>query len=526
MTNLLFEASELITTTTPRQMRHALEQVTAAYVPQPQLRNRMHLCASEALTNLVLHANHHHGRVMLQFGRDNQGWWLAIRDDCASWDPTLDVEPGRVTEFSDIEQGRGTALLDNQADTSSYHYDSQTQDNLLRLTWAFPAPQQRQRILLVEDNNSLRLLYANYLHEFDIEIAENGTEALTKLAKGNIDLILSDIRMPEMNGIALRKKLDQQPQCERVAFIFLTAEDSDDMQAHASTLGIDDYVVKPVSKHQLLRIIHRVLARSTQLHSQLSKRLSARLNENITASLQPQLPEFAHGWRCCVGRRDTGSGGGDLLLHNHSDEQLQLVITDVMGHDDNAKFFAHTCAGYIHGLMQTIASNTHPGQLLTQLSHYAFTDNLLSQITLTSCSVQLAAAGELRIASAGHPPPLLISESGIDKLAATGIMPGLIADASYASAQFWIRAGQRVALYTDGLFESARDNAARKLLETRIIEALQQTRQQPLDEAVAYVMKVFDQGTGSQPCDDALLLLLEPQLVKSSDNDLVTTSQK
>ncbi|MFT5879374.1 MAG: sigma-B regulation protein RsbU (phosphoserine phosphatase) [Moritella sp.] len=511
MDNILFESKQYFTIKTPHHVRHALEKITQIYIPHVSVRQRVQLCVSEAVTNLVLHAEPKSSQIILRFGSDTQGWWLDIFDDSNAWDPTKRLDDNLLSEFSEIEQGRGIALLHSQCDNITYYSGEGSEHNQLRLTWAFPKQKRQHTILLVEDNNCLRLLYQNYLSSsFKVLTANNGHEALAKLDAYKIDLVLSDIKMPQMNGLSLRKRINQHPSSELIPFIFLTAEDDELIQKQAAELGIDDYLIKPVDRPQLLKIIRRVLGRSTQVCEQLTERITDRIDKRITASLKPNLPDISHGWRCVVASRDTGSGGGDLLLHKSSENMLQLVLTDIMGHDDSAKFFAHACGGYIHGLMQSMETNNNPAQLLEQLSQFAQEDKLLSQVTLTCCSVQLSTGGDIRVASAGHPAPLLISPQDIIPLPTGGALLGLLPNTNYHSTQINVKDGDRIAIFTDGLFESAADNNARSELKSRIFDALSSTLNMPIAQSLQRVMALFDELTGSQPSDDALLLLLEP----------------
>ena len=507
MDTLLLESQQKLDLKTPRQLRHELTDVIVKCVPDLAIRQRMQLCLSEALTNLVLHAQPKPDHILIRFGNNSTSWWLEIFDDSRPWPLNNNPDDNLLFEFQEIENGRGIALLHAQCDKLSYLPGNDDQPNQLRLQWSYPKKQKRQTILVVEDNESLCRLYQAYLcGMFNVLTATNGYHALVQLTSQKIDLVLSDIRMPEMNGLSLRKKINQQADHGLIPFVFLTGEDDQLIQAQAADLGIDDYLVKPVDKTQLLKIIQRILGRSQQIYTQLSERI----DKKISASLKPQLPETANGWRLQLACRDTGSGGGDLLLHKEFAGKTQLLLADIMGHDHSAKFFSHACGGYIHGLLQAMQISSNPALLLEQISHYAMADKLLSQVTLTCCSMQLSEHGKITLASAGHPAPLLISSENIESVAVGGVLPGLIADNPYQSRELNLQCGQRLAFYTDGLFESAADNNARHKLQTRISEALLATLELPIAESLLQVMRLFDQLTNAQPSDDALLLLLEP----------------
>lgn len=507
MHTLLIKSQSQPDLQTPRQLRHAFTEVIAQYVPDVTIQQRMQLCLSEALTNLVLHAKSQ--ALTVQLSRDSNAWLLDIFDDSPPWSPTEHRDDNLLFTFQEIESGRGVALLHEQCDKLSYHPGNGKQQNQLRLLWSSAKKQKKQTILIVEDNASLSRLYQLYLSDtFDVLTAANGHHALQKLATQQVDLLLSDIQMPEMNGLSLRKKINQQAEHKLLPFIFLTGKDDQLIQEQANDLGIDDYLIKPVNKNQLLKTVQRVLGRSQQIHTQLGERI----DKEICASLKPNLPQTVNGWRMQVSCRDTGAGGGDLLLHKEFAHKIQLLLTDIMGHDHSAKFFSHACGGYIHGLLQAMSSDSNPAQLLTELSNYVMDDKLLSQVTLTCCSIELSEGGKISVASAGHPAPLLICAEQIQAIDVGGVLPGLIADCQYQNSEITVRPGQRLAFYTDGLFESAADNEARFDLQTRISAALQSTLQLPIDEALQQVMNLFDQLTNAQPKDDALLLLIEPMV--------------
>jgi len=506
MNDLLLEMRQPTSKALPRKFRHALQAVIDPHLPKGT-NQRILLCLSEALTNLIEHAQPVPSEIGIRFDKQSDGWRLTIFDDGKPWDPTEHLNDDLLTEFSDIESGRGVALLHAQCDKIRYKAGQYGEKNQLILFWALPQEQKKQTILIVEDNNSLRLLYQAYLvKKYEVITASNGYEALKKLDNHQVNLVLSDIKMPQMNGLSLRKKINHKQGCELIPFVFLTGHDDEMIQDQAAELGIDDYLIKPVNKAQLMMVIQRILGRSKQVYQQLT----TRIDKQISDSLKATIPESCHGWKLQVASRNTGSGGGDLLLHHDFDNKIQLLLTDIMGHDDSAKFFSHAYGGYLHGLMQSMSASQLPAYLLEQLSNGALNDKVLSQVTLTCCSVQLSASGKIVIASAGHPAPLLISTQQVSEINSSGILLGLLENSRYDNTELTISAGQRIAIFTDGLFESASDNQARTVLQQQITAALLNTLAQPIEDALEQVMTLFDQLTGAQPNDDTLLLLLEP----------------
>jgi putative two-component system response regulator len=128
-------------------------------------------------------------------------------------------------------------------------------------------PSLGKTILIVEDNNEVRFAIeqALQLEGYSILSAIDGIDALQILTQFPIDLILSDINMPVMDGIGFYKELRKNPIWVTIPFIFLTANDSSDQVQAGRELGVEDYLVKPVKLDHLLGTIHARLLRATEI---------------------------------------------------------------------------------------------------------------------------------------------------------------------------------------------------------------------------------------------------------------------
>ena len=132
-----------------------------------------------------------------------------------------------------------------------------------------------------------------------------------------------------------------------------------------------------------------------------------------------------------------------MVLHQRYGDLTQIVLADLMGHDDTAKFFSHAWGGYLRGLMHLDSDTKSPDVLLNILSACAFEDDLLSMITLTCAAVSLKPQGEIAVCTAGHPPPMLISPQHIEPLEVQGVLPGLVPNAAYQSLNVRLGKSQR-----------------------------------------------------------------------------------
>ncbi len=121
-------------------------------------------------------------------------------------------------------------------------------------------------IFVVEDDTQLRAGIRDILllEDYDVLTAEDGQVALKRLIEQSIvpDLILSDIMMPNLDGVQLLRHIRQQPQYVSVPFIFLTARGERADIQRAKLLGVDDYLVKPFQPDDLIIAVESRLRRS------------------------------------------------------------------------------------------------------------------------------------------------------------------------------------------------------------------------------------------------------------------------
>ncbi|TDI71687.1 MAG: response regulator [Bacteroidetes bacterium] len=491
-------------------LRKLFEQVLLATVHEKNLNYKILLCLSETVTNIVKHSQPKASNILVRFEQIDKTWMLKISDDGGFYDLTSTDEKNLSEIGHDLEIGRGIGLIYASCNQIEYSKGKVIEENCITFLWPINQRTDRARILLVEDQASVRSLYHNYLaNSYEVFVAKDGNEALKSLKDQPVDLVLSDINMPMMDGLSLRSELIQKPEYELTPFVFITASEEDEMQARATSLGIDDYIIKPVTKENLIFHIERVLQRTRQI----VKKLTNRINNNISHSFTHQIPTNLSHWNIAVSRRDTGAGGGDLLLFQSNKEDSLVALIDIMGHDESAKFFSYAYGGFISGIMRAgkyakIACH----ELLQHISEMAYNDELLSKVTLTGIVFNLAPKGKLTMACAAHPHPLMISKESIEAIHVEGILPGLLPDTKYNPIQITVRAGERIAIYTDGLTESAPDNVSRGKLENQILTIIKETIHVPIDRALRLVMQKFDELAGTPPNDDTTFILLEPLL--------------
>lgn len=116
------------------------------------------------------------------------------------------------------------------------------------------------RILAVDDSPSMRQLVSATLRDagFDVIEAVDGKDALTKAQSREADVVLTDVNMPNMNGIELIRSLRALPAYKFTPMLLLTTESGTDRKAEGKAAGATGWLVKPFDPMQLVDTINRV----------------------------------------------------------------------------------------------------------------------------------------------------------------------------------------------------------------------------------------------------------------------------
>ena len=122
------------------------------------------------------------------------------------------------------------------------------------------------KILVIEDNNDFRQILKNYLEKtFIVKTASDGRQALELVQKEDFELIVSDVMMPEINGIEFCQKMKASLDTSHIPIIMLTAKTTEEDQIDGYEIGADSYMTKPVNPELLLARINSIIKSRKQL---------------------------------------------------------------------------------------------------------------------------------------------------------------------------------------------------------------------------------------------------------------------
>ena len=147
------------------------------------------------------------------------------------------------------------------------------------------------QLLIVEDNVELLLLMQQlFSRDYHVLTAANGEEALRVIANHELDLVISDVMMPLMDGYELTRRLKNDPNTQRLPIILLTAKTQEEDREEALTIGADDYVTKPFKMRDLELRINNIIENRRRLQAEFRQQ-TAEETEQAVATSQPSADQ-------------------------------------------------------------------------------------------------------------------------------------------------------------------------------------------------------------------------------------------
>lgn len=118
-----------------------------------------------------------------------------------------------------------------------------------------------KKILAVDDSASIRQMVTFTLKQagYDVVAAEDGKDGLEKAASESPNLIITDLNMPNMNGIEMIREVRKNPSHKFTPILMLTTESDESKKMEGKQAGATGWIVKPFNPEQLLKVIQRVM---------------------------------------------------------------------------------------------------------------------------------------------------------------------------------------------------------------------------------------------------------------------------
>ncbi len=361
---------------------------------------------------------------------------------------------------------------------------------------------RKNKILFVDDEPDVRpLVLQRFRREvrkkvFECHFAENGVEALQFIAENSdLDLVVSDINMPEMDGLTLLSKIPEvNPDLKS---IIVSAYGDMKNIRRAMNTGAFDFVVKPIDFEDLRLTIFRTLEHIEMWRdAQLSKHKLMALNQELQIASQMQqsiLPsKFPEGdeFKFFGYMKPARNVGGDFYdVIPLPDNTIAMAIADVSDKGVPAALFMMSSRTTLKG---AALSKGDPAVVLREANELLIEDNDAEMFVTLIYGVIDLEAGLFTYANGGHNPPILSRSDGTaDYINHTGgIALGMFSGFSFETKRISLNEGDTIIFYTDGITE-AMDSQGELYGEGRLLDtvkkALKHNRDGFIDEIVRSV---------------------------------------
>jgi serine phosphatase RsbU (regulator of sigma subunit) len=351
-------------------------------------------------------------------------------------------------------------------------------------------PSETGHLLVVDDNEMNRDLLSRRLRQqgHTVSVAENGRQALEKIAAEELDLVMLDIMMPELDGYQVLEKLRADGTLERLPVIMISAVTEIESVVRCIEMGATDYLPKPFNtvllkarvgatlEKKRLRDKERLWAKSMERELEIGRQIQR-------SFLPDELPQPA-GWEVAARFEPARQVAGDFYdaFPLAGGARVGLVLADVCDKGVGAALFMALFRSLVRAFSERAYGTPPSGAdddaariLSTVLStndYIAKTHGRSNMFATLFLGVLDPADGTLTWINAGHEAPVVFGAGGVSaRLTPTGPALGMMPDMKFEVRRTTLAPGETLFAFTDGVSE-ARDGAGRLFTEERLLALL------------------------------------------------------
>ena len=384
---------------------------------------------------------------------------------------------------------------------------------------------QTVKILVVDDEPDLQHLilqkFRNKIksNEYEFHFAENGAEALKKITDDdNINLILTDINMPVMDGLTLLSKINELNNKLLRSVIVSAYGDMENIRT-AMNRGAFDFITKPIDLKDLEITVEKSL-------KEIENYKQALLSRDKLIAIQQEL-DIATGIQTSIlpktfpafpGRKEfdiyakmipAKEVGGDLYDFFLIDKyRLGIIIGDVSGKGIASALLMAVCKSL---LKATALKGMPADNVLSEVNNILADESPSNMFVTVFYGVLDTRNGSFEYSNAGHNPPYLISADGkvsmLDNIG--GLMLGAMKNSEYESNILSVKSNESIFLYTDGVTE-AFDKDENEFHDSRLYDSLAKNNTSPAVQLVENIIGEVQNFTGGvDQSDDITCMALK-----------------
>ena len=380
------------------------------------------------------------------------------------------------------------------------------------------------KILSVDDELDLEILLTQYFRrkirkgEYEFSFAHNGLEALKMmLEKKDFDIILSDINMPEMDGITLLTKINEMRNPALKCIMVSAYGDMGNIRS-AMNNGAFDFATKPIDLDDLSRTIEKAIEeiefvrKSQQEHTQLVSiksdlAVAGEIQQAILPQKFPPIEEMADMVDLVATMTPAKEVGGDFFDFFKIDEKrLGFVIADVSGKGVPASIFMAVSRTLLRATgMRGIDTNECLNYVNNMLCH----ESIDSMFVTVFYGIYNTETGLVEYTNAGHNPPYVVRADGtVDTLPMSeNIVAGMFDDFTFTQSTLQLDKGDMLVLFTDGVTEAF--NTSGEMFDEKGLETTLENKGagKSSHDICQEILKDVNDFSGKEPQSDDITLM-------------------
>lgn len=327
------------------------------------------------------------------------------------------------------------------------------------------------KILSVDDEMDLELLLTQYFRrqirkgKYEFYFAHNGVEALAMLYKNpDIEIILSDINMPEMDGLTLLAKINEMRN-PAIRCIMVSAYGDMGNIRQAMNNGAFDFATKPIDLDDLsltiekaveqIEFVHQSQAEHSQLESLKSDLNVAReIQQSILPRIFPPFPEHTDVLDIAAVMDAAKDVGGDFYdFFALDDENIGFLIADVCGKGIPAALFMAVSRTLIRA---TAIRGINPQECISYSNNLLAVDSVDSMFVTVFYGIYNIKTGVIKYCNAGHNPPYILKSNGeaVELPMSEDLAVGVFDGVDFHDNQVQLEKGDSIVMFTDGVTEA------------------------------------------------------------------------
>ena len=380
------------------------------------------------------------------------------------------------------------------------------------------------RLLVVDDNEMNRDLLSRRLRQqgHTVSVAENGRQALEKIAAEELDLVMLDIMMPELDGYQVLEKLRADGTLERLPVIMISAVTEIESVVRCIEMGATDYLPKPFNtvllkarvgatlEKKRLRDKERLWAKSMERELEIGRQIQR-------SFLPDELPQPS-GWEIAAKFEPARQVAGDFYdaFPLAGGARVGLVLADVCDKGVGAALFMALFRSLVRAFSERAYGTPPSGgdddaarilsTVVSTNDYIAKTHGRSNMFATLFLGVLDPGDGTVSWVNAGHEAPVVFGAKGVSaRLTPTGPALGMMPEMKFEARRTALAPGDTLFAFTDGVSE-ARDGAGKLFSEERLLALVPEGAPGATAFLERVVAAISAHAAGAERWDDITML--------------------